>query len=374
LKLKGLVTIYQTDEKGRKIYIVREAENVVTIQFSKIVLAGFAKYVFKAKDINGIELGVTGEDFEAYDVGTQRIPGWRYYHWLGSGSGGTEEYGVSDLQAYDGTKSFRLHGNSKNPNYRGRRMYLAKHGLSPPPTSVRAYIYVATVASTAYGSTAGFIVRFLLKGGSQKAIYYRMAYARSDILPEYIDEDGNTYTPDVKIDVANATGQWLELSRDLISDFEANFGISWSEVEAIDFFCVVLANDGPSSGNSGEVDAYFDAIDLGQPPFAQLFDIRLGNDETTGASPTDYNLVGTDLGAPSRVNASFIDTADERSVLVSATWDPGTISGRVGEIGLFLTVKGKHMLGRVSSADDTFPAFDIDPTLSLTVNYKLLLP
>jgi hypothetical protein len=94
-----------------------------------------------------------------------------------------------------------------------------------------------------------------------------------------------------------------------------------------------------------------------------------------GTIPTSKNIVYSD-----RLLSGFY------GITYSGTWDPASINGFIGEIGLWLTVPkqtnwrwsivnhmpGLSMVSRLSVADGELNVFQIDPIEPLTVNWSLL--
>jgi hypothetical protein len=196
---------------------------------------------------------------ENYISGTIDPDGWTNVYGWGSGGGGTIERGVTMERVYSGIRSYILRINSYNNKYRDGRMNLYKPVTGGDFRFV-GKINVDVVSSGQYGATAGFIVAFNI-GGTWKAIYYRFAYAASDIKALYY-RDGVWYTPDYQINIANTQDSWLSLDRALASDFQAaGFG-DWSQVTDIIVYMAVRATDGPGSGYTGDARAFYDNVYL----------------------------------------------------------------------------------------------------------------
>jgi hypothetical protein len=194
---------------------------------------------------------------ENYISGTIDPDGWTNVYGWDSGGGGTIERGVTMERVYSGIRSYILRINSYNNKYRGGRMNLYKPVTGGDFRFV-GKINVDVVSSGQYGATAGFIVAFNI-GGTWKAIYYRFAYAASDIKAMYYRE-GAWYTPDYQINIANTQDSWLSLDRALASDFQAaGFG-DWSQVTDIMVYMAVRATDGPGVGYSGDARAFYDNV------------------------------------------------------------------------------------------------------------------
>ena len=114
--------------------------------------------------------------------------------------------------------------------------------------------------------------------------------------------------------------------------------------------------------------------------------IRLGSDTTT---PTTYELE-TLLSMIDVAPTSFVPSTDNPSAGVyraiwTAVWNAGTISGTVGEMGLFcniqktlgtptITLKSltATMWSRLSSADGDFTSFTINETVPLSVEWRII--
>lgn len=111
--------------------------------------------------------------------------------------------------------------------------------------------------------------------------------------------------------------------------------------------------------------------------------IRLGSNTTT---PTT-NLM-TDLVTPFGPWASSASLSNSNpdlgvyQVTYTSTWDAGSVSGTIGEVGLFLYIwdglqaaggtsgtPAKRLASRLSVADGDFTAYTINPALPLTVQW-----
>lgn len=111
--------------------------------------------------------------------------------------------------------------------------------------------------------------------------------------------------------------------------------------------------------------------------------IRLGSDTTTPTTAIMEALVNT-LG-PWASSASLSRSNPNPGVYqvtYTSTWDAGSVSGTIGEVGLFLyiwdalqpaggtsSIPARRLASRLSVADGDFTAYTIDTTLPLTVQW-----
>jgi len=124
------------------------------------------------------------------------------------------------------------------------------------------------------------------------------------------------------------------------------------------------------------------------------WNIYLGSDTTTRTVTTMTELmapIGTAPGTPpnSKSITSIHDGTPNGDwyAIWQATWNPGTVSGTVGEAALYMKNSDKNtfqwgvtgssynpsvtMTSRVSSADGDFSSFIINTALPLTVDWKI---
>jgi hypothetical protein len=125
------------------------------------------------------------------------------------------------------------------------------------------------------------------------------------------------------------------------------------------------------------------------------YTMYLGTNTTTGTIPTHTGLqvpIGTAPGtAPNTVNVTVLNGTSTGiwGITVTAIWNAGTVSGTVGEMGLYLRTTDKKdqggwsignasyagassMWSRLCSADTDFQAFTIDNTRPLIIDWKIL--
>lgn len=123
------------------------------------------------------------------------------------------------------------------------------------------------------------------------------------------------------------------------------------------------------------------------------YQMYIGTDTTT---PTLYNAtvltspIGTSPGlAPNSTGGSVTNPSNGVfRILFSTTWDAGTISGTVGEMALYLKVKGTlqgfqwntyvsgtsetlQLISRLAAADGAFTPFVINTANPLTINWTM---
>jgi hypothetical protein len=111
--------------------------------------------------------------------------------------------------------------------------------------------------------------------------------------------------------------------------------------------------------------------------------ILLGTDTTTPTSVIMSSLVNPIRTGPNikLVSGSYISGSNNAvSLEYSAAWLPGMIYGTIGEIGLYLTLTGTPtpsgnpgMVSRLSAADNSFTAFSVDNSKTLTVAWYINL-
>lgn len=115
----------------------------------------------------------------------------------------------------------------------------------------------------------------------------------------------------------------------------------------------------------------------------------LGTDTTTPTNNTTSALtaaIGTAPGTKPTMITSFSWTANtnEYNIGWTATWFPGTVTGTVGEIGLYLMASatwsgvsgslapgGPYLWARRCVADEHFEAFEIDTSKNLTIVWEM---
>lgn len=136
-----------------------------------------------------------------------------------------------------------------------------------------------------------------------------------------------------------------------------------------------------STGTESTLGAYW-----GVSPFANSF-IVLGTNTTTPTDKTHTALQSPIGAAPgTKANSQSMSVANPSAgvyqVLYLSTWNAGTVSGTIGEVGLYLlgwsTLQtpntdfpgpGNLMCSRLSVADGDFTAYTINTALPLTVQW-----
>ena len=122
------------------------------------------------------------------------------------------------------------------------------------------------------------------------------------------------------------------------------------------------------------------------PAWGTEWKIKIGHNTTTATTPTLSDLVDEDVKGPNIVSLTNDNpaTGQYRAKYV-ATWNAGTVSGTVGELGLRLkmwkslqtaaTKAGSTTLrtlaSRISVGDGDFTAFGIDSTKPLSVEWHV---
>lgn len=124
------------------------------------------------------------------------------------------------------------------------------------------------------------------------------------------------------------------------------------------------------------------------------WDIYIGQDQST---PTAYNTtvlvspIGTSPGMPanSRSGSTSNPSGGVFRTIYAATWNPYAVSGTVGEMALYLSVKDvlqpfgwgiqtgstetKKLVSRLSAADGNFPPFSINEANPLSIAWTIQL-
>jgi hypothetical protein len=112
--------------------------------------------------------------------------------------------------------------------------------------------------------------------------------------------------------------------------------------------------------------------------------ILLGLDTITATNVTMPSLVNPIRTQPNIkiiTGNYFGSSINAVSLGYTTIWLPGTVSGTIGEVGLYLTLSGGYypignpgLVARLSAADGSFTAFTVDTnkTLSIFWNIKLI--
>lgn len=140
------------------------------------------------------------------------------------------------------------------------------------------------------------------------------------------------------------------------------------------------------SVNSLYTSSHVPAFNWKTSPFGYSF-IVLGTDTTTATTRTMEALVAPIGAAPgTKANSQSISNGSPSAgvwqVTYTATWNAGTVSGTIGEVGLYLYIwnslqpaggsagtPAARMASRLSVADGDFTAYTIDTGLPLTVQW-----
>jgi len=111
--------------------------------------------------------------------------------------------------------------------------------------------------------------------------------------------------------------------------------------------------------------------------------ILLGMNTTTPTSVTMSSLANPIPIQPNfKLTAGNYYSGSTNAVTVkyTAVWFPGTVSGTIGEIGLYLTLSGGNypagnpgMVSRLSAADNSFTAFTVNTSNALNVVWYINL-
>jgi hypothetical protein len=111
--------------------------------------------------------------------------------------------------------------------------------------------------------------------------------------------------------------------------------------------------------------------------------IFLGLDTTTATNVTMSSLAKPILTQPNvkLASGSYIGgSTNAVSVRYASVWLPGTVSGTIGEVGLYLTLSGGNypignpgMVARLSVADGSFTAFTVNTSKTLSIYWDINL-
>jgi hypothetical protein len=117
------------------------------------------------------------------------------------------------------------------------------------------------------------------------------------------------------------------------------------------------------------------------------WNMYLGSDTSTATTVSMTSLVSPIGGGPNTKSYSgvYYSTSTTPVVLTyNATWNAGTVSGTLGEAGLYLyintntltngaTASNPGLASRLSAADGSFTAFTINTAAALTVTWTVSL-
>jgi len=111
--------------------------------------------------------------------------------------------------------------------------------------------------------------------------------------------------------------------------------------------------------------------------------ILLGLDTKTPTNTTMLSLVNPILIKPNFTFTTgnyYSGSTNAVSIKYTAVWLPGTVSGTIGEVGLYLTLNGgtypvgnPGMVARLSIADSSFTVFTVNTYSTLTVVWSINL-
>jgi hypothetical protein len=111
--------------------------------------------------------------------------------------------------------------------------------------------------------------------------------------------------------------------------------------------------------------------------------ILLGLDTKTPTNTTMPSLVNPIFIQPNfkYINGNYYSgSTNAVSIKYTVAWLPGTVSGTIGEVGLYLTLSGgtypvgnPGMVARLSIADGSFTAFTVNTYNTLTVVWNINL-
>jgi len=120
---------------------------------------------------------------------------------------------------------------------------------------------------------------------------------------------------------------------------------------------------------------------------AYSWNIYLGSDTSTPTNVSMTSLVsGIGSGPNSKSNSGtyYSSTTTPLVITYTATWNAGTVSGTLGEVGLYLymntngltngsATSNPGLASRLSAADGSFTAFTINTAAALTVTWTVNL-
>ena len=120
-------------------------------------------------------------------------------------------------------------------------------------------------------------------------------------------------------------------------------------------------------------------------PSATEATMTLGTDTTTTTSASTTALaapIGTGIGTSPNAGTVVLNNpaGGTYNSVITATWNAGTVSGTIGEIGLYAygmggplgnSTSAQYLFSRLSVADGSFTAFTINTSLALTVTWTI---
>lgn len=129
--------------------------------------------------------------------------------------------------------------------------------------------------------------------------------------------------------------------------------------------------------------------------YGNNYNIEIGSDTTTATEREMVSLVNSISNNPDNTSIDVVQNDDEYYVKYTATWDSGSVSGTLGEVGINLYIPDHtnvnsdynpqppysagwinsfvQLLSRICEADGDFTSFTIDETSPLVIEYKLSL-
>ena len=130
--------------------------------------------------------------------------------------------------------------------------------------------------------------------------------------------------------------------------------------------------------------------------YARNYNIRVGSNTDTSTGREMESLIDTIGGTQNETDINVTQDGDNYTIKYTATWESGSLSGTLGEVGIFLYLpddrlhasytsrsptynSSSHMgdtdtmFSRICEADGDFTSFVIDEEEPLSVEYKLTL-
>jgi len=135
---------------------------------------------------------------------------------------------------------------------------------------------------------------------------------------------------------------------------------------------------------------------LDEDGYGYNYNIRVGSNTDTSTGREMESLIDTIGGTQNETDINVTQDGDNYTIKYTATWESGSLSGTLGEVGIFLylpddrvyasnTIRNpiynsrtsmgdtNTMFSRICEADGDFTSFVIDEEEPLSVEYKLTL-
>lgn len=107
---------------------------------------------------------------------------------------------------------------------------------------------------------------------------------------------------------------------------------------------------------------------------------EIGDDTSTSTTSDMTSLVNVISSSQDSKSGNISDGSNYYEITYTFTWNSGSVSGTLGECGLFLCTLDKNLdsleqnlFSRLASADDDFSSFVIDDSKPLTIDWTIRL-